>query len=64
MVDKKTEQITAKVTAELKRQCLEHTQKHDISESELISIALIHYFADFNTRGPVKMHAAAIGAMD
>lgn len=63
-MEKRTEQIGAKVTPELKRQVIEHTQKYEVNESELVNIALIHYFADFKTRGPVKMHAAAIGALE
>ena len=61
-MEKRIAQVTAKTTEELKEKAIQYCRTHDISESDLINIALIHYFFDVENRGLVKMYATVIGA--
>lgn len=62
-MDKKIEQINAKITVDLKRQVLEFCNSHGISESEFGNTAILTYLELYHSIGPVRLMALIQGAL-
>ena len=62
-MDKKIEQINAKITVDLKRQVLEFCNSHGISESEFGNTAILAYLELYHSIGPVRLMALIQGAL-